>query len=194
MRAIFEGLASADIGDTGTIRVELTRPGQPMLSDERGVRIVETPPARPTEQRAMVPPFEPHPVEGPDDPMWTQLGWQDNVNIVASSADMTEGVLHIYYSKAFPKFADQRAAFERKDISLAESFTKGYEIWLVVHSLILYQSQQEADALAKQAHQTEEDLEVAELREREEMCRIAILAALFAAREMQLPEVMTDTE
>ncbi|MGB9178478.1 MAG: hypothetical protein WCB68_04455 [Pyrinomonadaceae bacterium] len=48
--------------------------------------------------------------------------------------------------------------------------------------------------MAKQAHQTEEELEVAEIREREERCRIAILAALFAARELQLPEAMIDAE
>jgi len=194
MRAIFEGVASANVGDAGTIRVELTRPGQPMLSDERGVRIVETPPVRQTEQRVTLPPFEIYGVEGPNDSRWAQLGWPENSNVVASSADMIDGILNIYYSKAFPKFAEQRATFERKDTSLAESFTKRYEIWLAVHSLILLQDQQEASALAKKTHQGEEDTEADDIREREERCRIATLAALFAAREVQLPATVIGEE
>lgn len=194
MRVIFEGVASASVGDTGTIRVELSRTGLPMLADERAVRIVETPPARPTEQRATLPPFKVTPVQGLDDALWTSLGWPDNTNVVASSAQMEEGVLNIYYSTVFPKFADHRAALERRDVSLSESFTTRYGIWLAVHSLIFYQDQQEAAALANQRQQNENESDMAEIREREERSRIATLAALFAAREVQMPISIIDSE
>lgn len=191
MRAIFEGASSAKIHDTGTVRVELSRAGLPMLSDERSTQIVEKPQVRQSEQRVTVPLFEVNAVEGPDDPLWTQLGWGDNVSTIASSADMLNGVLNIYYSKAYPKFADQLAVYEQRDTSLAESFTARYGIWLAVHSLILYQDQEDAAAAGQQS---DTELEQMEIREQEERCRIAALAALFAAREVQSATPTFDAE
>jgi hypothetical protein len=183
MRGIFEGTATANVGDTGTIRVELTRPGMPMLFDERPFRVVEPPPIQEKKQRVTLPPFHPIPVDGPDDLRWTSLGWPDNPNMVASSAEMEDGVLNIYYSTVFPRYVEQRAVFERRgDLAIAESFTKRYEIWLAVHSLIYYQDQQQEEL---QGQTREEEEEIFEERERQERCRIATLAALFAAREIQ---------
>lgn len=189
MRAIFEGIGHGLTGNTGTIRVELSRPGLPMLSDERPVRIVEKPQVRETDQRVTVPLFEVNPVEGPDDPLWTQLGWGDNISEIASSADMQGGILNIYYSKVFPKFADQLAAFEKRDTSIAESFTARYGIWLAVHSLIFYQDQQEWSS-----QHSETELEQMMVWEQEERRRIASLSALFAAREVQMSNAILDSE
>lgn len=58
MRAIFEGASAATVGGKGSIRVELSRPGQPMLFDERPFCIVEPPPARQSVRRMVLPPFE----------------------------------------------------------------------------------------------------------------------------------------
>jgi hypothetical protein len=103
---------------------------------------------------------------------------------VASSANKENGLLVIYYSTAFPKYATQRAAFERRDPALANSFTARYEIWLAVHSLLFYQDQQAASSSSGQGQQREEDPEFLEAREREERSRIATLASLFASREV----------
>jgi hypothetical protein len=190
MRAIVEGAATAQPGHTGMVRVELTRPGLPVLVDERAYRIIPTPPSRPADRRATLPPFRTIPVNGPDDPRWTQLTWPDNPSLIASAAQMEEGTLVIYYSTVFPKFASQRHAFETRDTTLANSFAKRYEIWLAVHSLLHYQDEHSAPSETA-AHEPgqgtldREDPEIAEQRERQERTRVAILSSLFAAREVQ---------
>jgi hypothetical protein len=186
MRVILEALANASVGTNGTVRVELVRPGLPSLSDVRPFRIVETPPARPSARQVTLPPFETRPVDGPDDNQWTVLAWPDDISAIASSAQLENGKLIIYYSTAFPKFAGQRAAFERRDTAIAASFAKRYEIWLAVHSLLLYQEQQDRAAGA-QRPAVDLDPEADEAREREERCRVATLSVLFAAREIQTP-------
>lgn len=186
MRVILEGAATATIGGVGSIRLELSRPGLPVLSDERPLRIVEMPPARPSKRQLTLPPFETIPVDGPDEDQWATLDWPDDVNSVASSAMSEQGKLLIYYSTVFPKYASQRAAFERRDPATASSFTKRYEIWLAVHSLLLYQEQKEKEGASGQL-QADANPEAEEAREREERCRVATLSALFAAREVQLP-------
>jgi hypothetical protein len=162
----------------------------PTLADERDVAIVATPPARPATRAVTLPPFDHLPVEGPDDPRWATLGWPDSINAVASSAEMEGGTLMIYYSTVFPKYANQLAAFDRRDPALARSFTERYKIWLAVHSLLLYQDQQIAGGQPR----ADEDPEIADAREREERCRTATLAAVFAAREVQLSPAAAEVE
>jgi hypothetical protein len=193
LRAIFEGASDAAVGQTGTVRVELNRPGLPTLSDQRTAQIVPTPPARPAARAVTLPLFDHQPVEGPEDPRWATLGWPDSINTVASSAEMENGTLMIYYSTAFPKYAGHLAAFERRDPALARSFSERYKIWLAVHSLLLYQDQMPGAAGDPQPR-TEEDPEIAEVREREERCRTATLAAVFAAREVQLSPAVVESE
>lgn len=191
MRIIFESATAAAVGTTGTIRIELSRSGLPSLSDERQFRIVEIPPARPASRQLTLPPFETRPVDGPDDTQWSTLDWPDDINTVASSAVRENGKLIIYYSTAFPKFATQRANFERRDLATATSFTKRYEIWLAVHSLLLYQEQKDKETASAQSVD-DSDAEAEEKREREERCRVATLSAIFAAREAQLPSTTDD--
>lgn len=192
MRAIFEGDAGGEVGSAGRIRVELTRPGMPVLTDERPFRVVAPPAERPAARRVTLPQFDIRPVNGPDDQRWTDLGWPDNTNEVASSAEMENGVLVINYSTVFPKYATQRTALEQREAGLAGSFTTRYEMWLVVHSLLHYQDEQNATAEKRQ--QAEELAELAAAQEREERCRTATLAAMFAAREIQLPGEVAEAE
>ncbi|MEX2117429.1 MAG: hypothetical protein WEB37_11125 [Bacteroidota bacterium] len=188
LRVVLQGTKEAKVGNSGTVRVELTRKGLSTLSDERSLRIVETPPVKQGERKVTVPPFDVRAVEGQDDPRWTEFGWPDNVNNVASSAEMENGTLVVYFSTVFPKYANQRAGFEAKDTSLANSFTERYKIWLAVHSLLLYQDQQVQAEKETKSQAPEAPVEFEEEREREERCRIATLSTLFAARETsQLP-------
>ncbi len=187
MRAIFETPASSNLGMTGTIRVELARQGLPTLFDQRDYKIVEAPPIRPSSRQVTLPPFNVQPVEGPGDGMWATLNWPEDVNSVASSAVMDNGTLTIYYSTVFPKYLARRETLERRDPTLAASFVKRYEIWLAVHSFLLYQDQQALGSHSgpTEHHPIEEDSELAEIRERQERCRIATLAAIFASREVR---------
>ena len=191
LRAIFEARSDSQVGATGTIRVELSRPGLSALSDERSFVIVEAQRERPTDRRITLPPFKTEPVESPDVQLWADLGWPDDVDLIASSAQMEEGKLVIYYSKVFPKYSDQLAAFEKRDISLAKSFTARYEIWLVVHSFLLYRDQQEAESSSTTSVA---DSDIAELRERQERCRLANIATMVAAREVQMVQQAIETE
>lgn len=195
MRAIFEALPQAKKGEAGIIRVELARPGLPVLADERKFAIVDTPPARPSESKLTLPPFEVLPVDGPDDPKWLALVWPDDINAVASSSEMTGGKLTIYYSTVFPRFSATRSGLETRDPTKAASFVERYKIWLAVHSFLLYRDQEAAAVSEAGGHQAEEQLILDERREREERCRIAALSALFAAREVaQLGQASADEE
>jgi hypothetical protein len=184
LRIIVEAETDAVKEATGMVRVELTRAGRPTLADERPTRIVEMPPAQPDARQITLPPFRCEPLN-PDDRMWSTLDWPENVGAVASAALMDGGTLVIYFSTVFPRYANQRAALERRDAALAHSFTERYKIWLAVHSLMLRQQDQEnAQGGASPA---DDDPDQVELRERQERCRVAVLSALFAAREVQLP-------
>ena len=181
MRLVIDCSREANIGGTGSLRVEMIRRGLPTLSDQRSIEVVEPPHAATGPQPLSMPPFRVEEVQGPDDDMWTMLGWPDNANLVASSAEIDEGTLLVYYSAVFPRFAAQVRQFERRDPSIATSFVERYKIWLAVHSLILYQDQQMRAADEQQAQGSESEPE--EERERQERCRTAMLAVLFASRE-----------
>jgi len=187
MRIIIDGIQGGKVGDGGLIRVELSRPGLSTLSDERKFRIVDVPPARPGDRHVTLPPFDVRSVNGPRDEFWATLGWPEDINTVASSSLIENGVLVVYYSKVFPRYANQLLAFEKKDTAKAISFTKRYEVWLAVHSLLLHQDQQN-----REGRSSEEEIEDSQEREYEERCRIAVLATLFATRETQQPSIRED--
>jgi hypothetical protein len=179
---ILEATAQAKVGNGGTIRVELTRQGLPTLSDERKFAIVAKPATRPSDSKLTLPRFEVVPVN-PDDRRWLEMGWPEDINLAASSSEMESGKLTIYYSTAFPRFADARCSLEARDTAKASSFVERYKIWLAVHSFFIYRDQQAASAseLLESSDQAALD---AERREREERCRTAALSVLFATREV----------
>lgn len=184
MRAIFEASSQAKTDESGTIRVELTRPGLYTLFDERKFNFVNTPPARPSENKLTLPPFEVVPVGGPNDSRWLEMGWPDDINTIASSAELEGGKLTIYYSTVFPRFASTVTHLEGRDITKAASFIERYKIWLAVHSFFLYRDQQASAAAETVEQQTDAMINAEAVREREERCRIATLSALFASREV----------
>ncbi len=187
MRIVVEAGAGATIGTAGKIRVELMRPGLPTLADERTTSIIPEPAVEPEDRKSALPPFK---VIGndPADPRWDDpLAWPHEPASIASSAQMEKGILFVYYSTEFPKFAGPLLAFEKNDVNLARSFKTRYETWLAVHSLLLYQDQQAAKGTPPaEGTLPEEDPEVEVERERQERVRIATLSSLFAAREVKL--------
>ena len=187
MRLVTEARPDSKVGTRGKLRIELSRPGLPALSDERETEIVVEPPSEPSSHRMSLPPFD---VRGIDrtNPQWTDpLDWPDDVERVASEAQMDNGKLVVFYSTEFPRFASARAVFERRDPEMAKSFTHRYEAWLAVHSLILHQSEQAKPATIEgAAAPTDMDPETEEQREREERIRVAVLSTLFATREVRL--------
>ncbi len=134
-----------------------------------------------------MPQFRVVPVE-PESTEWLRLGWPDDTAVIASDAERDEGVLVIYYSTAFPKYVQALNKLEKRDATTAASFTRRYEIWLAVHSLILDED--------KSAHQGEGHAFIQEGQleeiEQAERCRMAIVAAMVAVRETQTPELLED--
>ena len=182
MRAVVAANADATTGSNGRILVELHVPGRTTLTDSRNLTVIAAPPSKPSKQQIVMPPFEVRPVEDQDDPMWNTLCWPDDANLVASAGVPEEGRLIVYYSRIFPYFGQQFDYFEGRDAGLAASFEARYKIWLAVHSLILDKGQEDTHA----------DEEVAERMERSERCRMATIAAMFAAAEAQRPDVAAD--
>jgi hypothetical protein len=182
MLAVIDVPGGTQVGSTGMLRIELSRSGLPVLSDQRAIVVTAAPPARTESQQLSLPLFDTRPV-GPDDDQWTTLGWPDDVSAIASAAVMENGTLVIFYSTAYPQYAGALARFEQRAAGGAESFKKRYEIWLATHSLLYYRDQESA---AQQSPSDETGTEEAEDREREERCRMAFLAALFASREVEL--------
>jgi len=196
LRAVIDCPENTNIGETGSINVELSRPSLPVLSDKRSYKVLEPPPTRPVPQRLSLPEFEWIPVEGPEDQRWNDLGWPDNISFIAyMSQTEPNGKLVIYYSTVFPKYNHQKVQLERKDPAVSASFTTRYEIWLAVHSLLIQQNQQQSESSDTQEHKKIDiDEELLENREREERCRVATLASLFAAREIQLGIPLTSED
>ena len=114
--------------------------------------------------------------------MWESvLAWPDNPARVASESAFENGQLIVWYSTAFPNYATQVAQLELKDPVLAQSFTTRYQIWLAVHSLLIWQQEQETDAPPAPG----QDTDAQEAREHVERCRVAALSAMFAMREVR---------
>lgn len=193
MRVIISCAADATQGESGRMQVELRVPGLSTLSDARELAVVAPPKARGAQQKIVMPPFNVEPVDGPDDSRWLDLGWPDNVSSVASSAIASGKELTVYYSKVFPRYLEYTKKLEGQDPSLAASFDARYRIWLAVHSLILEKEKNERDeGLADGVAEEPKDDQWAEEAERTERCRVATIAAMFAAQEVTRP--MTDDE
>lgn len=185
MRAIFECTTRAQLGATGTIRVELSRPGLSVLSDEKQVEIVAPPPVREDARQIALPEFDVRPVD-PGDEKWLAFEWPDDVSQIASSSEEEDGKLVVYFSTAFPAYGNQLGSFEARDPGLASSFTERYKIWLAVHALLVQKDQQSQPQSSQP--RTEADSET--IRERQERCRMATMAVFFARNEAQSPEIV----
>lgn len=189
MRIGIEGAENIPVGSSGSIRVELYRPGMATLSDEREYRIVETPEPRKQERQSSIPEFEVVPVSGPTDEQWDYVcGDSDDADVSrhASNFLMNEGILYVYYSESFPRFARELKVFEQQGEALAASFRARYEMWLAVHSLLMYQ-----EAEAGPTHDDVPDTALKELA-RQERSRLALIAALVASQEVKSGAIQSE--
>ena len=183
MRAIARCDSTAKLGGTGTIRVELTRTGLPTLVDIRSFEIVALPDATLAKKAVSVPRIDPRPID-PNHDQWAVLDWpKDDPGYAASSSEMENGTLVVWYSTVYPSYATEFGRLEQRDPALAKSFKTRYEIWLAVHSLLLQQD--EADAAAGPAGGEPEPPEGAERFERMERRRISRMSAMIAVREVR---------
>lgn len=183
MRVMVEAPADAHIGATGSIALELMRPGLESLRTQVEYEIVVMPETPPAAARIGLPPFNPIAVNGPDDPNWEERGWPADVSQVASEAIFSNGHLNIYYSLAYPNFVQTKMRLERTSTALAESFRLRYQLWVCMHSLLIWQEQQQQPAPGAMQNQPER-AEGSEQHERAERCRLAVLATMFAAQEV----------
>jgi hypothetical protein len=170
------------IGSSGSIRVELYRPGATTLSDERNYSIVEQPKPKEGQKKNPFPQFRFEPVGGPDDDNWLYLvrdADDKDVRKYASAAEMTsEGLLIVYYSTAFPRFANERRKLEQSSPAMAQSFEQRYKLWLAVHALLKHEDEEAAT-------EQMEDEDLAAEMSRQERCRLASMAAMMAAQEVK---------
>jgi hypothetical protein len=169
------------VGSTGGIRVELYRPGRSTLSDEHTYLIVETPKPKEDGRKTAFPQFKVIPVNGPDDENWTYAtddSDETDVTRHASGAEMSDGVLYVYYSTVFPRFVTERRRLEQQNPALAASFVKRYELWLAVHALLVQDD--EAKGIVTGAEEAAE-----KEYSRQERCRLASVAAMVAAQEIK---------
>jgi hypothetical protein len=189
MRLGIECAVSVAVGSSGSIRIELYRKGLPTLSDEKEYRIVEPPQPKDRERDATFPDFEVIPVAGPEEDDWDYVTDDEDVDVArhASGAVMNAGKLYVYYSTAFPRFQTELRRFEQQNPAVAQSFQTRYELWLAVHSLLMYQEEQTVSSPpADEATLTES--------KRQERCRLATIAAMVASQEVKTGVATEDVE
>lgn len=188
MRIALECKPDTAIGSSGEVRVELYRIGQTPLSDEASYTVVEAPKHQDKKRTTTFPEFEIIKVDGPDDDRWINIS-EDSVDIRrhASRGTLNEGTLYIYYSAAFPKFEEESKRWSIQDPQKAASFERRYEVWLAVHALLM---QEEESASATEQ---EENDELSEQFQRQERCRVAVLAAMVASQEVKAGDLPVDS-
>jgi hypothetical protein len=180
VRFIIEAAKDAVIGTAGELRVELTRTGMTTLSDSKTTEVVTKPEPKSAGESLRIPQFDLIAVDGPEDPKWSSLGWDDDINKTASEAEMSNGILNVYYSSVFPRFASTVEKLQIRNETVAQSFVSRYKVWLAAHSLLMYREQTENSSNAEIDQNKDDDAERSERR------RIAVLASLMASKEVRL--------
>lgn len=186
LKIILRARPNAGVGDTGTIRIELTRRGLTTLYSQKHYTIIETPPTKNSKHSVNLPDYHLRDVNGPDDPNWAKLDWPSDVNLVASeNLEDSEG-LNIYYSTAYPPYLKTLSVIEQKNASSVQSYKQQYRFWTGVYSLLIYLDQKNRSngngISPSEPRDNDDDPDVAERNER---CRQAQMAAIYASRAVQ---------
>jgi hypothetical protein len=136
MRIILDCDKNAAIGNEGEVIVELHRYGSSRITEQMNYKIAEKPPVKSSKKEVSVPNIQPVAVNGLEDEKWHTLGWPHDVNKIASSSDMSNGTLLVYYSTVFPPYAQHYQNIVKR-AAVGSNFVKQYEILLSLHSLLL---------------------------------------------------------
>lgn len=183
MRIGIECLEETVVSSTGLIKVELYRPSLSTLSDERVYEVVEQPEKKERSGQNSFPKFDILAVSGPSDENWPIICGDEESNDVtkfASNSIQDGETLLIYYSDKFPRFATELKRMEQKSAAMANSFRTRYETWLAVHSLLMFQDEQNEEAA---------DVELGEAQREnllhQERCRYAIIASMISSQEVK---------
>lgn len=190
MRVGLEGMESVAEGATGSVLVELHRHGLPVLSDEREYRVVATPKPREPEHKGTLPDFEVIAVSGPQDDNWENIcpdPDDSDVTKYASNFMANDGKLYIYYSEAFPRFANEVKRFEQQNEAMASSFRTRYEMWVAVHSLLMYEQHEQEETSDLADEQMEGFLQ-------QERMRLGVIAVMVASQEVTTGMASEDDE
>ena len=183
MRILLE--ASGEIGNLGSLRVELTRTGLPTLSDEVGSVLVSAPLPETPESNVNAPDFEIFRVSGPDDDRWSLCGWstENPLEFASEIVENPDGKLDIYYSEIFPAFARQISEFERRDQAIANLFRTEYEILIAFHSILMHRDSRLNGEFESSSAQDEAAHGYEEVERQAERRRMAMLAVMVASRQ-----------
>lgn len=179
MRIGVECSVDVSLKTTGSIRIELYRKGLPALSTEREFEVVEQPKPKEGQKGRPFPEFKVIAVDDINDPNWpyvTDQADSESVEEHASGSVKQGDVLYVYYSELFPRYAQEAKRLAGQSPGLAASFKKRYELWLVVHALLVHQKEDDAKVY-------EDPDDAVKDAERKERCRLAAIAAMYASQE-----------
>lgn len=183
LRVILAAAPDAQVGTSGSFRVELHPMDQPTIAASIAITIVKEPPAKTNTRQINLPKIDCQPVESMDSEEWVSLNWPKEVDAVAADYDYVtaEDTLVIRYSTLFPRYAEMSNVFDRKDIALGASFRKRFEIWLVMNVLIHWQ-----DVQSDVTSITQSDLEQDQIDEyrRDELRRLVKGCIVYTQREV----------
>jgi hypothetical protein len=187
MRVAVECLAGVGVGKEGKIKVELHRKNLSTITDEATYRVIEKP--KPDEKKRVqkFPDFRLIEVKGPEDENWKYITEQStDITKYSSAAELDEGTLLIYYSSHFPKFSEEFSRWSKLDTHKAASFQRRYEVWIAIHSLLLHEQEDSAEADVPE--------DVADEFFRQERCRFSAVAAMIANQEVKSGDLKSEED
>ena len=112
----------------------------------------------------------------------TRRGAAEGASTASRYGELKSKFLSAHLLTRFPKYVAQCARFERRDAARFASFTKRYEVWLATYSLIFYKDRKHfAGGPTRHGGCGAGGAETSARRS-----RMATIAALFAAREIDL--------
>lgn len=185
MRIILDCSDNAGLGEKGECVIELHRVGKLSLKESIQYEVIQKPAITESNKRISVPDIaDPVPVNGPDDPNWSEQNWPEDVSKVASSSVMNSGQLIMYYSTVFPPFKQRYDQISHSNPTALGTYVKEYEFQLIFHSLLL-ESSDKSEAI---------ESEESEEWERLERCRAAILSSINAEKHIATAALAPELE
>lgn len=132
----------AQIGSSGKIIIDITKPDGVQLSAEKTFLIFPPLEVPGSERRGLVPPFKIIPINPDDDKfeeVWTGLQQDEKDAVAYRYIKAGDGTIVVFYNTAFGPFKHQLESLA-KNVGLVGFFVKNYEIWIGYHSILQQQA------------------------------------------------------